>query len=112
LGEAHEPETHIVPRILGAMAGGQEAFQLFGGDYPTPDGTCMRDCIHVQDLGNAHHLGLEWLGSGGEGAVLNLGNGRGFSNREVIAACARVTGVEVAVQVVERRPGDPAVLVA
>jgi UDP-glucose 4-epimerase len=112
LGEAHEPETHIVPRILGAMAGGQEAFQLFGGDYPTPDGTCVRDYIHVQDLGNAHRLGLEWLGGGGEGAVLNLGNGRGFSNREVIAACARVTGVEVAVQVVDRRPGDPAVLVA
>lgn len=112
LGEGHEPETHIIPRILGAMAGGKTEFDVFGGDYPTPDGTCVRDYIHVMDLGLAHRLGLEWLGAGGEGAVLNLGNGRGFTNLEVVRACAQVTGVEVAARIVDRRPGDPATLVA
>lgn len=112
LGEAHHPETHIIPRILGAMRDGQRAFEVYGGDYPTPDGTCVRDYVHVCDLANAHRLALEHLHAGGRGAVLNLGNGGGFSNLEVVKACARVTGVDVEIAVGPRRPGDPAVLVA
>ena len=112
LGEAHEPETHIIPRILGAMAEGQGRFEIFGDDYPTPDGTCVRDYIHVCDLAGAHRPGLEWLHAGGAGMVLNLGNGRGYSNLEVIRACAEVTGREVEIVMGPRRPGDPAVLVA
>jgi UDP-glucose 4-epimerase len=112
LGEAHNPETHIIPRILMALAGGRDEFEVFGDDYPTPDGTCVRDYIHVLDLAEAHRLGLEWLGEGGEGAILNLGNGRGFSNLEVVRTCARVTGREVKVTMGPRRAGDPAQLVA
>ena len=80
LGETHDPETHIIPKILMALASGRQEFEVYGGDYPTPDGTCVRDYIHVLDLAEAHRLALEWLGSGGEGAVLNLGNGQGYSN--------------------------------
>ena len=94
LGEAHDPETHIIPRVLLALAGGKNEFEVFGSDYPTFDGTCVRDYIHVLDLAEAHRLGLEWLGEG-ERAVLNLGNGRGFSNLEVVRTCADVTGREV-----------------
>ncbi len=112
LGEAHDPETHIIPRILQAMASGQREFEVFGDDYPTPDGTCVRDYIHVHDLAEAHRLGLERLGSGGARGVFNLGNGHGYSNLEVVRACAEVTGVDVDVRVGPRRPGDPAVLVA
>jgi UDP-glucose 4-epimerase len=112
LGEAHRPETHIVPRILSAMAAGQGTFEVFGGDYPTEDGTCVRDYIHVCDLAEAHLLGLERLGRGGAGAVLNLGSGRGHSNMEVIRTCAEATGREVDIVVGPRRAGDPAVLVA
>ncbi len=112
MGEAHDPETHIIPRILGAMRDGQKRFDVFGDDYPTPDGTCVRDYIHVLDLARAHRLGLEHLYAGGGGSVLNLGNGTGFSNFEVVSACARVTGVDVEVNIAARRPGDPATLVA
>lgn len=112
LGEAHEPETHIIPRILEAMAGGRSDFEIYGDDYPTPDGTCVRDYIHVLDLAEAHRLGLEWVAKGGETAVLNLGNGRGYSNLEVVRACAQVTGIEVTVKMGPRRAGDPAVLIA
>jgi UDP-glucose 4-epimerase len=112
LGEAHDPETHIVPRVLAAMASGQATFEVFGGDYPTPDGTCVRDYIHVWDLARAHRMALERLGAGGGGAVWNLGNGRGFSNLEVVRACAEVTGREVEIVIGPRRAGDPAVLVA
>lgn len=111
-GEAHDPETHLIPRVLGAMAAGQERFEVFGGDYPTPDGTCVRDYIHVRDLASAHALALEALVDGHPGGVYNLGNGRGFSNREIVEACARVTGRDVAIVIGDRRPGDPAKLVA
>ncbi|GAB4246485.1 MAG: UDP-glucose 4-epimerase GalE [Thermoleophilia bacterium] len=127
LGEAHDPETHILPRILKAMASGQTRFEIYGSDYPTPDGTCIRDYIHVMDLGLAHRLGLEWLGEeraggpeveadggseSGCGLILNLGTGRGFSNLEVVRACAEVTGVQIQMDLGPRRPGDPARLVA
>lgn len=112
LGEAHNPETHIIPRVLFAMRDGQTEFEIFGDDYPTPDGTCVRDYIHVMDLARAHVLALEALGAGHEGGIYNLGNGDGFSNREVVATCAAVTGVDVAVKVGPRRAGDPAMLVA
>lgn len=112
LGEAHQPESHIVPRILGSMSGGKREFEVFGDDYPTPDGTCVRDYIHVCDLAEAHRLGLERLHAGGDGGVFNLGNGRGYSNLEVVRACAEVTGRDVDVRIGPRRAGDPAQLVA
>lgn len=112
LGEAHEPETHIVPRILRSLAGGQCQFEVFGSDYPTPDGTCVRDYLHVCDLARAHVLALERAHTGQGGEVFNLGSGTGFSNVEVVQACARVTGREVNVTYGPRRAGDPAVLVA
>lgn len=112
LGEAHNPETHIIPRVLGAMAGGQGVFEVYGSDYDTPDGTCVRDYIHVCDLARAHRLALEHLHTGGESAVCNLGNSRGFSNLEVVEMCAEVSGTSVEVIMGPRRAGDPAVLVA
>jgi UDP-glucose 4-epimerase len=112
LGEAHEPETHIIPRILLAMVGGKAQFEVYGSDYPTPDGTCVRDYIHALDLAEAHRLGLEWVGRGEESAVFNLGNGRGYSNLEVVRTCAQITRCEVDITLGPRRPGDPAVLIA
>jgi len=112
MGEAHEPESHIIPRILSALRTGQERFDVFGGDYPTRDGTCVRDYIHVMDLAQAHRLGLEALVAGGSSGVYNLGNGQGYSNLEVVRTCAEVSGHSVEVQIGPRRPGDPAVLVA
>lgn len=112
LGEAHEPETHIIPRILRAMAGGTDEFEVYGNDYPTRDGTCVRDYIHVMDLADAHRLGLEWLDGGGAGGVFNLGNGRGYSNLEVVRMCAAVTGRDVRVNFGPRRAGDPPELIA
>jgi len=112
LGEAHNPETHIIPRILNGMREGESSFQVFGGDYPTPDGTCVRDYVHVHDLARAHKLAVERLFSGESGGVFNLGNGGGFSNLEVVRACAEVTGCDVDVEIGPRRPGDPAVLVS
>lgn len=112
LGEAHRRETHIIPRILTAMAAGQGEFEVYGSDYPTPDGTCVRDYIHVCDLALAHRLALEYLVAGGETAVCNLGNGRGYSNLEVVNTCALVTGSHVNVVMGPRRAGDPATLVA
>ena len=112
LGEAHSPETHIIPRVLHAMAEGQRRFEVFGGDYATPDGTCVRDYIHACDLAFAHRLALERLGAGGESGVFNLGNGDGYSNLEVVRTCAEVTGRAVDVVIGPRRSGDPAMLVA
>ncbi len=112
IGEAHDPETHLIPRVLRAMADGQATFEVFGGDYPTPDGTCVRDYIHVWDLARAHLMALERLVAGGESAVFNLGNERGFSNLEVVRTCAEVTGREVEIVIAPRREGDPAILVA
>jgi UDP-glucose 4-epimerase len=112
LGEAHDPETHIIPNVLGAMLGGRGTFTVFGDDYPTPDGTCVRDYIHVLDLAKAHLLALERLHGGGDGGIFNLGNGEGFSNRQVVEACAEVTGSAIRVEYGARRAGDPAMLVA
>jgi UDP-glucose 4-epimerase len=112
LGEAHVPETHIIPRVLGSMASGQSTFEVFGSDYPTQDGTCVRDYIHVMDLARAHQLGLERLGDGKAGGVYNLGSGRGYTNLQVVRTCAEVTGADVAITMGPRRAGDPTTLIA
>ena len=109
-GERHDPETHLIPTVLGIASGGGQ-LQLFGDDYPTPDGTCIRDYLHVSDLAYAHLLALEAAVPGCH-AVYNLGSGTGYSNREVLDACQDVTGREIPATVAPRRPGDPAVLVA
>ena len=111
LGEAHEPETHLIPNVLGTLLGTRERVDVYGTDYPTPDGTAVRDYIHVEDLAAAHLLALE-AASGGEHQVLNLGNGNGFSVREVIAAAEQVTGRPIPAVECPRRPGDPPLLVA
>ncbi|MFN6539689.1 MAG: UDP-glucose 4-epimerase GalE [Nostoc sp. EkiNYC01] len=107
LGEDHNPETHLIPLVLLTALGKRESISIFGTDYPTPDGTCIRDYIHVNDLADAHILGLEYLLKGGDSEVFNLGNGSGFSVREVIAAVEAVTGVPIPVEERDRRPGDP-----
>ncbi|HLU77288.1 MAG TPA: UDP-glucose 4-epimerase GalE [Burkholderiales bacterium] len=112
IGERHEPETHLIPLVLQAAAGKRPHIAVYGNDYPTPDGTCIRDYIHVVDLCAAHLLALDRLMQGSDSATYNLGNGAGFSIREVIAAAARVTGRDIAVAEAARREGDPAVLVA
>jgi UDP-glucose 4-epimerase len=112
IGEAHNPETHLIPRVLASLQSGESRFEVYGGDYDTPDGTCVRDYVHVCDLAQAHTLALERLHAGGASAVFNLGNGNGYSNREVVAACAQVTGHDINVEIGPRRPGDPDVLVA
>ncbi len=111
IGEQHEPESHLIPRLLEA-AGGGGLVSIYGTDYPTADGTCIRDYIHVNDLAEAHRLALEHLAGGGESAAFNLGLGRGWSVREVIATVEKVTGKTLDVRPGPRRPGDPAVLVA
>jgi len=111
IGEAHEPETHLIPLILLAALGQRDAIQIFGTDYPTRDGTCIRDYVHVSDLAQAHVLGLDYLRRGGETAFFNLGNGNGFSVREAIAAAEAVTGRAIPAIETERRPGDPPSLV-
>ncbi|WP_432066189.1 UDP-glucose 4-epimerase GalE [Streptomyces sp. C10-9-1] len=110
-GERHEPESHLIPLVLQAALGHRPHVCVYGDDYPTPDGTCIRDYIHVADLAEAHLLALD-AATPGEHLICNLGNGSGFSVREVIAAVERVTGREVPVVRAGRRPGDPAVLVA
>ncbi|MHB8051523.1 MAG: UDP-glucose 4-epimerase GalE [Coriobacteriia bacterium] len=112
LGEAHDPESHIVPRLLRAAASGDGVFTLYGDDYPTPDGSCVRDYIHVLDLAQAHRLAVEYLAAGGESTVCNLGSGQGYSNREVVRWCSEVVGREIAVEVGPRRDGDPPALIA
>jgi UDP-glucose 4-epimerase len=111
LGEDHEPETHLIPLILRAAAGARDHVSIFGTDYPTRDGTAVRDYIHVEDLAAAHALALEAIEPGVH-QVLNLGNGAGFSVREVIEAARRVTGKEIKAIEEDRRPGDPPTLVA
>ncbi len=112
LGERHEPETHLVPLVLQAASGRRPAITVFGRDYDTPDGTCIRDYIHVNDLVDAHVLALNYLQLGGDTAAFNLGNGNGFSVQEVIETARRVTGRKIQVIDAERRLGDPARLVA
>jgi UDP-glucose 4-epimerase len=110
-GEAHEPETHIIPLILDVALGRRASISIFGEDYPTPDGTCIRDYIHVADLAAAHILALNALQER-DRMILNLGNGSGFSVKQVIEAARRVTGHAIPVEIKPRRPGDPARLVA
>lgn len=111
IGERHDPEPHLIPLIFQAIAGKRPALEIFGDDYPTRDGTCIRDYIHVTDLADAHVLGLEYLGKADSVAV-NLGTGTGSSVQEVVAAAERVTGHKVPTHIGPRRPGDPAELVA
>jgi UDP-glucose 4-epimerase len=111
LGEDHHPETHLIPNVLRAAQGLQAEVQLFGTDYPTPDGTAVRDYIHIEDLATAHLLALDGARPG-EHRIFNLGNGNGFSVREVIEAAREVTGLEIPVREAPRRPGDPPILVA
>jgi UDP-glucose 4-epimerase len=110
-GEAHEPESHLIPLILDVALGRRQSIRVYGDDYPTADGTCIRDYIHVSDLADAHLLALKAL-DGNDRLILNLGNGRGFSVREVIESARRVTGHAIPTELHARRPGDPAVLVA
>jgi UDP-glucose-4-epimerase GalE len=111
IGENHDPETHLIPLILQAIQGKRAALEIFGDDYPTPDGTCIRDYIHVNDLAEAHVLGLEHL-SKAESGAMNLGTGKGYSVHEVVAAVEKVTGHKVPTHIGSRRAGDPAELVA
>jgi UDP-glucose 4-epimerase len=110
-GEAHEPESHLIPLILDVALGRRQSIKIFGQDYPTPDGTCVRDYVHVGDLADAHILAFEALATRSR-LIYNLGNGKGFSVREVIDSARRVTGHPIPVVEEPRRPGDPAVLVA
>ena len=112
LGELHKPETHLVPLCLHAIMGLREKLVVFGDDYPTPDGTCIRDYIHVDDLADAHILALEYLLSGGDSRVYNLGSEKGYSNLEVINTVGKVLGKNVPWEMGKRRPGDPPVLLA
>ncbi|HEY4134893.1 MAG TPA: UDP-glucose 4-epimerase GalE [Alphaproteobacteria bacterium] len=112
IGEAHDPETHLVPLVLDAAAGKRKSITIFGIDYPTPDGSCIRDYIHVLDLASAHIAALERLVDGAAPMTINLGNGAGYSVREVIAAAEQVTGRRVPVEIGPRRAGDPPTLIA
>ena len=112
IGELHDPETHLIPLALAAAAPGSAQLQVFGSDYPTPDGTCIRDYIHVNDLAEAHVRALQHLENGGDSLALNLGTGRGHSVLEVIQAAEAATGYPVRRTLSPRRPGDPPVLVA
>ena len=111
IGEDHDPETHLIPLVLQTALGQKETVRIFGDDYPTEDGTCIRDYVHVNDLADAHLLALERLLAGGGSGAYNLGNGRGFSVREVIDTARRVTGCVIPVENAPRRPGDPARLI-
>jgi UDP-glucose 4-epimerase len=111
IGEMHDPETHLIPAVFEAIKGKRPALQIFGDDYPTPDGTCVRDYIHVSDLAEAHVLGLDCIDTG-ESAALNLGTGQGHSVKEVISTIEKVTGRKVPWRLAQRRPGDPPALIA
>jgi len=111
LGEDHNPETHLIPLVLLTALGKRESISIFGTDYPTPDGTCIRDYIHVSDLASAHVLGLEYLLRGGKTDFFNLGNGNGFSVKDIIETARALTGREIKAVECDRRPGDPPMLV-
>ena len=112
IGEWHEPETHLIPLVLDAASGKRELVEIFGADFPTRDGTAIRDYVHVADLADAHHRALNYLLQNGQTVALNLGTGRGVSVREVIQAVKTVTGNPVPFRIVGRRDGDPPELVA
>ena len=110
IGEAHDPEPHLIPRVLAAARDGG-SLRVFGNDYDTPDGTCVRDYIHVLDIADAHVRAIDYLMGGGESCSINLANARGYSVKEVIATAERVCGKPVRVEIAPRRAGDPAVLI-
>ena len=112
IGEDHKTETHLIPLILQVPNGKRAHITIYGDDYKTPDGTCLRDYIHVVDLADAHVLALEYLRKGGESDIFNLGNGQGFSVKEMIAAAEKATGKKIAAEIGARRAGDPAQLIA
>ncbi|URN83361.1 UDP-glucose 4-epimerase GalE [Acetobacterium wieringae] len=112
IGEDHNPETHLLPLILKTALGQRDKISIFGEDYPTPDGSCIRDYIHVMDIAAAHILGMEKLLAGGESNIYNLGDGKGFSVKEVIARTRAITGEAFAVEIADRRAGDPVELIA
>jgi UDP-glucose 4-epimerase len=112
IGEDHTPETHLIPIVLQVALGQRDKVSIFGDDYPTEDGTCIRDYIHVMDLAEAHYLALQKLNNTNESGVYNLGNGKGFSVKEVIETCRKVTKRDIPVEIAPRRAGDPAVLIA
>ncbi|MGB3639831.1 MAG: UDP-glucose 4-epimerase GalE [Rivularia sp. (in: cyanobacteria)] len=111
LGEDHNPETHLIPLVLQTALGKRESISIFGTDYPTDDGTCVRDYIHVSDLADAHVLGLEYLLKGGDSTFFNLGNGNGFSVKEIIEAARLITGKDIKAVECDRRLGDPPALI-
>ena len=112
IGEDHSPETHLIPIILDVALGNRDKIMMFGDDYDTKDGTCVRDYIHVSDLASAHSLALKRLMNGGDSAIYNLGNGTGFTVKEMVDIARKVTGHPIPAEVAERRAGDPAVLIA
>lgn len=112
VGESHDPEPHLIPLVMYAALGKRDKVSIYGNDYPTDDGTCIRDYIHVSDLADAHIKALEYLNAGNESTVINLGTGTGFSVKEIINISRDITGKEIKAEVTERRPGDPAILVA
>jgi UDP-glucose 4-epimerase len=112
IGECHDPETHLIPLVLQVAAGRRDAICIFGDDYPTPDGTCLRDYVHVHDLCAAHLLALDALLAGADPATYNLGNSVGYSVKEVIEHARKITGHAIPAEIAPRRPGDPAILVA
>ena len=112
IGEDHEPETHLIPLVIKAALGQRPDIKIFGSDYDTPDGTCVRDYIHIIDLADAHILGLEYLENDGKSSAFNLGNGKGYSVKEIIETVEKVSGRSVTQESVARRAGDPAVLIA
>ena len=112
IGEDHNPESHLIPLVMKTALGQRDHIGIFGEDYPTPDGTCVRDYIHVKDLAEAHLLALEYLERGGSSDVFNLGNGAGYSVREIIETARRITGKEIKAVAEPRRGGDPSVLIA
>jgi UDP-glucose 4-epimerase len=112
IGEDHNPESHLIPIILQAAMGKRDKIMIFGDDYNTEDGSCVRDYVHVSDLASAHLLALKRLQSGGESKIYNLGNGKGFSVKEVVEVARKVTGINIKSEIADRRPGDPATLIA
>jgi UDP-glucose 4-epimerase len=112
IGERHRPETHLIPLVLQVATGERDAIKIFGEDYPTPDGTCLRDYVHVSDLTQAHLLALEALLNDGGNSIYNLGNSAGYSVREVIDAAREITGHPIPARAAARRAGDPAILIA
>jgi len=111
IGECHDPETHLIPLVLDAAADSRKTINVFGTDYPTRDGSCIRDYIHVSDLARAHILAMKYLKNGGENCCINLGNGAGISVFEIIDAVRRITGKDICINLCDRRPGDPPELI-